>query len=161
GTGAYRPDDHARSCGYALLVELHQAAREGVLYLSSAPSNRDARGLRLARSLPLLRVLGSDAGADVLSDRHLGGENRLYAAIKFFLYTLVGSVVMLLAILKLYFMLPELVQAHQGDLARWLVNFAGNEKTIQLINQAAQVAGSSLPGQFHSSFNIPILHGLG
>src|SRR5580765_3276226 len=39
-----------------------------------------------------------------------GGENRLYAAIKFFLYTLVGSVVMLLAILKLYFILPELVQ---------------------------------------------------
>jgi NADH-quinone oxidoreductase subunit M len=32
-----------------------------------------------------------------------GGENRLYAAIKFFLYTLVGSVVMLLGILALYF----------------------------------------------------------
>ena len=32
-----------------------------------------------------------------------GGENRLYAAIKFFLYTLAGSVVMLLGILALYF----------------------------------------------------------
>jgi NADH-quinone oxidoreductase subunit M len=32
-----------------------------------------------------------------------GGERRLYAAIKFFLYTLAGSVVMLLAILTLYF----------------------------------------------------------
>src|SRR5512132_779588 len=32
-----------------------------------------------------------------------GGERRLYAAIKFFLYTLVGSVVMLLGILALYF----------------------------------------------------------
>jgi NADH-quinone oxidoreductase subunit M len=32
-----------------------------------------------------------------------GGENRLYAAIKFFLYTLAGSVVMLVAILALYF----------------------------------------------------------
>jgi NADH-quinone oxidoreductase subunit M len=30
-----------------------------------------------------------------------GGENRLYAAIKFFLYTLVGSVVMLLGVLKI------------------------------------------------------------
>ena len=32
-----------------------------------------------------------------------GGGRRLYAAIKFFLYTLVGSVVMLLGILALYF----------------------------------------------------------
>src|ERR1041385_5525132 len=36
-----------------------------------------------------------------------GGENRLYAAIKFFLYTLVGSVVMLLAIIKLYFLTTD------------------------------------------------------
>ena len=33
-----------------------------------------------------------------------GGERRLYAAIKFFLYTLFGSVVMLLGILSLYFL---------------------------------------------------------
>src|SRR5262249_50087302 len=32
-----------------------------------------------------------------------GSSNRLYSAIKFFLYTLVGSVVMLLGILALYF----------------------------------------------------------
>ena len=32
-----------------------------------------------------------------------GSANRLYSAIKFFLYTLVGSVVMLLGILALYF----------------------------------------------------------
>src|SRR6185436_5013315 len=38
-----------------------------------------------------------------------GSERRLYSAIKFFLYTLLGSVVMLLAILKLYFLFPELV----------------------------------------------------
>jgi NADH-quinone oxidoreductase subunit M len=36
-----------------------------------------------------------------------GGERRLYAAIKFFLYTLVGSVVMLLGILKLYFLTQD------------------------------------------------------
>src|SRR6266852_226274 len=35
-----------------------------------------------------------------------GGERRLYAAIKFFLYTLAGSVVMLLGILALYFYAP-------------------------------------------------------
>src|SRR5438132_7685903 len=33
-----------------------------------------------------------------------GGENRLYAAIKFFLYTLVGSVVMLLGVIKMFFL---------------------------------------------------------
>ena len=32
-----------------------------------------------------------------------GGPNRLYAAIKFFLYTLVGSVLMLIAIIAVYF----------------------------------------------------------
>src|SRR5439155_3223265 len=35
-----------------------------------------------------------------------GSDRRLYAAIKFFLYTLAGSVVMLLAILALYFYAP-------------------------------------------------------
>src|SRR5947207_3006112 len=37
-----------------------------------------------------------------------GSDRRLYAAIKFFLYTLAGSVVMLLAILALYFYAPVL-----------------------------------------------------
>src|SRR5205823_4699552 len=32
-----------------------------------------------------------------------GGENRLYAAIKFFIYTMLGSLLMLVAILGLYF----------------------------------------------------------
>jgi NADH-quinone oxidoreductase subunit M len=63
-----------------------------------------------------------------------GSERRLYAAIKFFLYTLAGSVVMLLAILALYFNaakggaaytfdVPTLLQAVQGfpdSLRVWL-----------------------------------------
>src|ERR1051325_6931349 len=36
-----------------------------------------------------------------------GGDNRLYAAIKFFLYTLVGSVVMLLGVIKMYFLTQD------------------------------------------------------
>src|SRR5918998_4421410 len=36
-----------------------------------------------------------------------GGERRLYAAIKFFLYTLVGSVVMLLGVIKMYFLTQD------------------------------------------------------
>jgi len=51
-----------------------------------------------------------------------GGARRLYAAIKFFLYTLVGSVVMLLGILTLYFhsrTLPGLEEVGTFDLLRW------------------------------------------
>jgi NADH-quinone oxidoreductase subunit M len=41
-----------------------------------------------------------------------GGPRKLYAAIKFFLYTLVGSVLMLLGILALYFSYPDIAAAH-------------------------------------------------
>ncbi|MEW6088435.1 MAG: NADH-quinone oxidoreductase subunit M [bacterium] len=37
-----------------------------------------------------------------------GGENKLYAAVKFFLFTLFGSVLMLIGILAVYFKYPEL-----------------------------------------------------
>ncbi|MDP8225915.1 MAG: NADH-quinone oxidoreductase subunit M [Candidatus Lernaella stagnicola] len=36
-----------------------------------------------------------------------GGPRRIYAAVKFFLYTMVGSVLMLIALLATYFALPE------------------------------------------------------
>ena len=49
-----------------------------------------------------------------------GGENRLYAAIKFFLYTLVGSVVMLLGVLKMYFLTQ--------DTALTVADHAGNDR---------------------------------
>ncbi len=41
-----------------------------------------------------------------------GGPRKLYAAIKFFLYTLVGSVLLLLGILALYFMYPTIAAQH-------------------------------------------------
>jgi NADH-quinone oxidoreductase subunit M len=41
-----------------------------------------------------------------------GGPRRLYAAIKFFLYTLVGSVLLLLGILALYFIYPSIAAQH-------------------------------------------------
>ena len=41
-----------------------------------------------------------------------GGPRKLYAAIKFFLYTLVGSVLMLLGILALYFQYPSIAAMH-------------------------------------------------
>ena len=59
-----------------------------------------------------------------------GGSNRLYAAIKFFIYTLVGSVLMLLAMLIMYFTadqhtfnmltLMEVVPAFPPALGFWL-----------------------------------------
>src|SRR3954469_10161801 len=41
-----------------------------------------------------------------------GGPRKLYAAIKFFLYTLVGSVLLLLGILALYFSYPSIAAQH-------------------------------------------------
>src|SRR5688572_21966193 len=41
-----------------------------------------------------------------------GGPRKLYAAIKFFLYTMVGSVLMLLGILALYFQYPTIAAMH-------------------------------------------------
>ncbi len=52
-----------------------------------------------------------------------GGTRRLYAAIKFFLYTLVGSVVMLLGILALYFHArtqPAYAETGTFDYTAWL-----------------------------------------
>src|SRR5215475_1689511 len=45
-----------------------------------------------------------------------GGPRKLYAAIKFFLYTLVGSVLLLLGILALYFTYPTIAAQH-ADIA--------------------------------------------
>jgi NADH-quinone oxidoreductase subunit M len=48
-----------------------------------------------------------------------GSANRLYSAIKFFLYTLVGSVVMLLGILAVYFQTPATATAaHSFDITQ-------------------------------------------
>ncbi|HEX4999096.1 MAG TPA: NADH-quinone oxidoreductase subunit M [Terriglobia bacterium] len=41
-----------------------------------------------------------------------GGPRKLYAAIKFFLYTLAGSVLLLLGIITLYFQYPQIASTH-------------------------------------------------
>ncbi|HSL24218.1 MAG TPA: NADH-quinone oxidoreductase subunit M [Vicinamibacterales bacterium] len=48
-----------------------------------------------------------------------GGGRRLYSAIKFFLYTLVGSVVMLLGILALYFYYHSVTGVYSFDITRF------------------------------------------
>ena len=45
-----------------------------------------------------------------------GGDNRLYACIKFFLYTLVGSLVMILGFLLVYFHYHSVTQSYSFDL---------------------------------------------
>jgi NADH-quinone oxidoreductase subunit M len=61
-----------------------------------------------------------------------GGKNRIYASFKFFLYTLAGSVLMLVALLALYFYTgtTDIVEMANNDLTRnvqiwlWLAFFA-------------------------------------
>jgi NADH-quinone oxidoreductase subunit M len=85
-----------------------------------------------------------------------GGENRLYAAIKFFLYTLVGSVVMLLGVLKMYFLTqdPALVAAIAPGTISLL---AGNEQALQMVNNTVQAAQGAGTG----TFNLIYLQAIG
>jgi NADH-quinone oxidoreductase subunit M len=75
-----------------------------------------------------------------------GGDNRLYAAIKFFLYTLVGSVVMLLGVLKMYFLTQDAALITKAAQA---VNvLAGNTAAIDLVNNTAKLAAQNGTGTF-------------
>jgi hypothetical protein len=80
-----------------LLVHCGQKiARLKEYYAASSSSRRGCSAVFCrARLLPLLRVLGGHARPDVLPHRDLGRPRKLYAAMKFFLYTLAGSVLML------------------------------------------------------------------
>ena len=85
-----------------------------------------------------------------------GGENRLYAAIKFFLYTLVGSVVMLLGILKMYFLTQDTALTHQ--IAQSTIDLlAGNSQASRLVNDSYQAAVTNGTG----TFNILYMQALG
>jgi NADH-quinone oxidoreductase subunit M len=85
-----------------------------------------------------------------------GGENRLYAAIKFFLYTLVGSVVMLLGVLKIYFLTQDTEltsRITQGTIDL----LAGNQQASALVSTTLQAAAQNGTG----TFNILYLQALG
>src|SRR5438046_4919800 len=76
-----------------------------------------------------------------------GGENRLYAAIKFFLYTLVGSVVMLLGVLKMYFLTQD--TALTGKITQATLDLlAGNAKASAMIATTLQQAAQHGTGNF-------------
>ena len=85
-----------------------------------------------------------------------GGENRLYAAIKFFLYTLVGSVVMLLGVLKMYFLTQDTAltsQITQGTIDL----LAGNSQAAAMVSTSIQAAAQNGTG----TFNIVYMQALG
>jgi NADH-quinone oxidoreductase subunit M len=85
-----------------------------------------------------------------------GGERRLYAAIKFFLYTLVGSVVMLLGVLKMYFLTQDTALTSQiTDATKMLV--AGNADALGMLANSVAEAAANHTG----TFNIMFLQSLG
>src|SRR6185436_5428819 len=85
-----------------------------------------------------------------------GGENRLYAAIKFFLYTLVGSVVMLLGILKVYFLAQDPVLTGKVTPAM-LSLLAGNPHATEIVQSTLTAAAQTGGG----TFNIIYLQAIG
>ena len=85
-----------------------------------------------------------------------GGENRLYAAIKFFLYTLVGSVIMLLGVLKMYFLTQD-VSITGKIVPATLNSLAGNDQAAQLVVQTLQTAVQNGTG----TFNIIYMQAMG
>ena len=85
-----------------------------------------------------------------------GGENRLYAAIKFFLYTLVGSVVMLLGILKMYFLTQDTALTSKIVPAT-LDLLAGNKEAAALVSSTIQAAAQNGTG----TFNILYMQAIG
>src|SRR5436305_9491855 len=76
-----------------------------------------------------------------------GAENRLYAAIKFFLYTLVGSVVMLLGVLKMYFLTQDTALTAKVTQATMDL-LAGNPKATAMVASTIQQAAQNGTGTF-------------
>ena len=85
-----------------------------------------------------------------------GGENRLYAAIKFFLYTLVGSVVMLLGVIKMYFLTQDTALASRVTQTT-LDMLAGNAQASAMVSNTIQLAAQNGTG----NFSILFMQGIG
>jgi NADH-quinone oxidoreductase subunit M len=85
-----------------------------------------------------------------------GGEDRLYAAIKFFLYTLVGSVVMLLGVLKMYFLTQDTALTSKIT-ATTLDLLSGNSHARAMIDNTLTLAHANNTG----TFNLMYLQAIG
>ena len=85
-----------------------------------------------------------------------GGERRLYAAIKFFLYTLAGSVGLLLGIIKMYFLTQDASLVNSIAAATKAI-IAGNPQALAMLNNSAAIAQQTGTG----TFNIMFMQSLG
>ena len=86
-----------------------------------------------------------------------GGPRKLYAAIKFFLYTLIGSVLMLLSVLFLYFYNFHQTGAvhvqHSGPVQDGAAHLPRSRVRIDLRHPALS---GILPGLRHQSADVPV-----
>ena len=80
-----------------------------------------------------------------------GSDRRLYSAIKFFLYTLVGSVVMLLGILALYFHYHDVTGVYTFDITQ----VPGDEHPVQ---PAVVGVPRVLPRLLDQGADVPVPH---
>ncbi|HEY0005575.1 MAG TPA: NADH-quinone oxidoreductase subunit M [Pyrinomonadaceae bacterium] len=87
-----------------------------------------------------------------------GGERRLYAAIKFFLYTLVGSVLMLLGILKIYFLTQDATLTGKiAPVTYDIIAGPGGSASRAMLEASLRAAADNHTG----TFNIMFLQALG
>ena len=86
-----------------------------------------------------------------------GGERRLYAAIKFFLYTLVGSVVMLLGVIKMYFLTQDTTLTSRIAPATIDLLAGGNGAARDMVANTLQQAAANGTG----TFNILYMQAIG
>jgi NADH-quinone oxidoreductase subunit M len=73
-----------------------------------------------------------------------GGKRRVYAAVKFFIYTLAGSVLMMLAIIALYFKHGSLTGVYTFDILQITAQHANYGVTFQFIIFAAFFLGFAI-----------------
>lgn len=85
-----------------------------------------------------------------------GGERRLYAAIKFFLYTLAGSVALLLGIIKMYFLTQDAALLSAVTEAT-KQTVAGNPAALAVLNSSLELASAAGTG----TFNIMAMQAIG
>ena len=85
-----------------------------------------------------------------------GGERRLYAAIKFFLYTLVGSVGLLLGLIKMYFLTQDAALVSAITPATKAL-IAGNDAALGMLSSSFNTAKDAGTG----TFNIMFMQALG
>ena len=70
-----------------------------------------------------------------------GGERRLYSAIKFFVYTLVGSLLMLVAVFKFYFTAAETVAKYPTEVKAAVEVIVGNNAPMRgLVLEGVELA---------------------